>query len=212
LYRGLKKMTTQTPNVTSCERDEVSPKQRRVRGSCKWFNGQRGFGFIKGRNGEDYFVHQTSIISSGWRNLEVNQEVEFEVIKDNERQRAINVTGPGGQQVKRVNSTKTKQNEEICFSFQKGNCSYGDTCKFSHQPSTGNIVMSDNPGFPGEIREVCNFWRHGTCHRGFTCKYFHPNDDRNFSSPNQNRGVCYDWQEGRCNHGRNCKFEHCPTE
>jgi len=203
-------MQTQKLNATSFEEGEVSTQQRRVRGSCKWFNGQRGFGFIKGSNGEDYFVHQTSIISSGWRNLEVNQEVEFEVIKDNKRQRAINVTGPGGQKVKRASSSKTKLNEEICFAYQKGNCNYGDTCKFRHHLSTG---MNDSPGVPGEssIKEVCNFWRHGTCHRGPSCKYLHQMDERN-SLVNQSRGMCYDWQEGRCNQGRNCKFEHCPTE
>lgn len=206
-------MTTQTLNMAPCEAGEVSNHQR-VQGTCKWFNGQRGFGFIKGTNGQDYFVHQTSIISEGWRNLEVNQEVEFEVIKDNERLRAINVTGPGGQHVRRVNSKTSKQTEEICFSFQKGNCSYGDTCKFSHKASIGPTSGIESYGLSGEMlsREVCNFWKNGTCHRGQTCKYSHPKDNQNLSTTTQKWGVCYDWQEGKCNHGRNCKYDHCPTE
>jgi len=207
-------MTTQTLNVPSFEGGEVSTKQKRIRGSCKWFNGQRGFGFIKGTNGQDYFVHQTSIISEGWRNLEVNQEVEFEVINDNERLRAINVTGPGGKQVKRVNSNKNKQSEEICFSYQKGNCSYGETCKFSHKSSTVNPPGTNYSGLPGESssREICNFWRNSTCNRGIACKYLHPKDDRNGFLNSPKWLVCYDWQEGKCTLGRNCKFEHCPTE
>jgi len=207
-------METQTLNLPSCEAGEVSTKHTRIRGSCKWFNGQRGFGFIKGINGQDYFVHQTSIISEGWRNLEVNQDVEFEVINDNERLRAINVTGPGGEHVKRVNSNKNKQHEEICFSFQKGNCSYGDTCKFSHKPSTVSTPGTDDTRLHGltSNREICNYWRNGTCNRGKACKYIHPNDQRNLSTNSQKYEVCYEWQEGRCNQGRNCKFEHCPTE
>jgi len=208
-------MTSQTLNVLAVEGGEVSSDSKRIRGSCKWFNGQRGFGFIKGTDGQDYFVHQTSIISEGWRNLEVNQDVEFEVINDNERLRAINVTAPGGHHVKRVSSNKNKQSEEICFSFQKGSCSYGDTCKFSHKPSTVNTTGTDDSRLSGEStsREICNFWRNSTCQRGNSCKYTHPpKDERNGFSNNQKYLVCYEWQEGRCNNGRNCKYEHCPTE
>ncbi len=49
-------------------------------GRVKWFNEQKGFGFITPDDGSaDLFVHHTSIIADGFRNLHEDQEVEFEV-------------------------------------------------------------------------------------------------------------------------------------
>jgi len=49
-------------------------------GKVKWFNGQKGFGFITPDDGsDDLFVHHSSIIGEGFRNLDEDQEVEFEV-------------------------------------------------------------------------------------------------------------------------------------
>ena len=51
-----------------------------VQGSVKWFNGEKGFGFIApDGGGADVFVHYSAIDSSGYRSLEENQRVEFEV-------------------------------------------------------------------------------------------------------------------------------------
>jgi len=72
------------------------------RGTCKWFNSSKGFGFITPADGsEDLFVHQTSLYSRGFRNLAENEELEFEVeVDSNGRKKAINVTGPNGDFVK----------------------------------------------------------------------------------------------------------------
>lgn len=49
-------------------------------GKVKWFNDQKGFGFIAPDDGgDDLFVHHTSIISEGFRSLKENQAVEYEV-------------------------------------------------------------------------------------------------------------------------------------
>ena len=49
-------------------------------GTVKWFNGEKGFGFItQDDGGADVFVHFSAIAGSGYRNLEENQKVEFEV-------------------------------------------------------------------------------------------------------------------------------------
>jgi CspA family cold shock protein len=51
-----------------------------VQGSVKWFNGDKGFGFIApDGGGADVFVHFSAIEASGYRSLEENQRVEFEI-------------------------------------------------------------------------------------------------------------------------------------
>ncbi|MBN1140019.1 MAG: cold-shock protein [Anaerolineae bacterium] len=51
----------------------------RERGTVKWFNGSRGYGFIARANGEDVFVHHTAIQGEGYKNLDEGQQVEFAV-------------------------------------------------------------------------------------------------------------------------------------
>lgn len=51
----------------------------RERGTVKWFNAAKGFGFIQRSTGEDVFVHFSAIASSGYRSLDNGAEVEFEV-------------------------------------------------------------------------------------------------------------------------------------
>ena len=51
----------------------------REQGSVKWFNADKGYGFISRPSGEDVFVHYSSIEGSAYRNLDEGQEVEFEV-------------------------------------------------------------------------------------------------------------------------------------
>ena len=46
-------------------------------GTVKWFNGSKGYGFIERAEGEDVFVHFSSIIGEGFKNLEEGQSVEF---------------------------------------------------------------------------------------------------------------------------------------
>lgn len=62
------------------------------RGKVKWFNGDKGYGFIECDNGEDVFVHFTGINGDGFRTLEEAQEVEFEISEGNRGPQAINVT------------------------------------------------------------------------------------------------------------------------
>ena len=53
----------------------------RERGTVKWFNDAKGFGFIERENGEDVFVHHSAIQSDGFRTLSDGQQVEFEVVQ-----------------------------------------------------------------------------------------------------------------------------------
>lgn len=63
-------------------------------GVVKWFNATKGFGFIAQENGEDVFVHFSAIQSSGYRELQEGQRVQFDVENDPRGKglRATNVT------------------------------------------------------------------------------------------------------------------------
>lgn len=63
----------------------------RIVGTVKWFNGNKGYGFIAQENGPDVFVHYTAIMSSGYRNLMENQRVEFTVEQGPKGLQAANV-------------------------------------------------------------------------------------------------------------------------
>ncbi|GAC1530698.1 MAG: hypothetical protein NVS3B12_05590 [Acidimicrobiales bacterium] len=62
-------------------------------GTVKWFNGEKGFGFIsQDGGGPDVFVHFSAINGSGYKNLEQGQKVEFEVTEGQKGLQASNVT------------------------------------------------------------------------------------------------------------------------
>ncbi|MBU0469282.1 MAG: cold shock domain-containing protein [Candidatus Omnitrophica bacterium] len=62
-----------------------------VTGTVKWFNNQKGYGFIAPESGNDVFVHHGEIQGDGYKSLEEGQKVEFEI-----------VDGPKGDQAKNV--------------------------------------------------------------------------------------------------------------
>ncbi len=62
-----------------------------TKGTVKWFNESKGFGFIAAEDGEDVFVHHTSISGSGFKSLSEGQAVTFDVEKTAKGLRAINV-------------------------------------------------------------------------------------------------------------------------
>lgn len=64
---------------------------RMANGTVKWFNDKKGFGFISQDNGDDVFVHQSSIQSEGFRTLAEGDKVEFEIIKDQKGYKATKV-------------------------------------------------------------------------------------------------------------------------
>ena len=62
-------------------------------GTVKWFNAQKGYGFITNEGtGEDVFVHFSAIQAEGYKTLEEGQEVEFEVVQGAKGPQAANVT------------------------------------------------------------------------------------------------------------------------
>lgn len=61
-------------------------------GTVKWFNPNKGFGFIERNNGKDVFVHYSAINSTGYRSLEEGQRVEFTVVEGKKGPQAQDVT------------------------------------------------------------------------------------------------------------------------
>jgi CspA family cold shock protein len=61
------------------------------RGKVKWFNENKGFGFIEREDGSDVFVHFSAIQSEGFKTLTEGQEVEFEVVEGEKGPQAKNV-------------------------------------------------------------------------------------------------------------------------
>lgn len=61
------------------------------KGTVKWFNAEKGFGFIQRENGEDVFVHFSAIQSEGFKSLDEGQRVEFNVVKGQRGPQAENV-------------------------------------------------------------------------------------------------------------------------
>jgi cold shock protein len=60
-------------------------------GVVKWFSSEKGYGFISQDDGPDVFVHYSAIQGAGYRNLEENQKVEFEVTEGQKGPQAANV-------------------------------------------------------------------------------------------------------------------------
>jgi CspA family cold shock protein len=63
----------------------------RYEGKVKWFNEQKGFGFIQQDNGPDVFVHYTSIKGNGFKTLSEGQRVQFDIEEGERGPKAINV-------------------------------------------------------------------------------------------------------------------------
>jgi CspA family cold shock protein len=62
-----------------------------VQGTVKWFNNQKGYGFITPESGDDVFVHHSAIQSEGYKSLDEGQAVEFEIQQGPKGPQAINV-------------------------------------------------------------------------------------------------------------------------
>lgn len=63
-----------------------------MEGKVKWFNAEKGFGFIEREEGEDVFVHFSAIQGEGFKTLEEGQSVIFDIVEGNRGLQAANVT------------------------------------------------------------------------------------------------------------------------
>jgi CspA family cold shock protein len=71
----------------------AAPRRRNIpltAGTVKWFNNEKGYGFIAQEGGEDVFVHYSQIESEGYKSLSEGQRVEFDVVQGN---KGLSATG-----------------------------------------------------------------------------------------------------------------------
>ncbi|MDW7797757.1 cold-shock protein [Streptococcus canis] len=62
-----------------------------TQGTVKWFNAEKGFGFISTENGQDVFAHFSAIQTNGFKTLEEGQKVEFDVEEGQRGPQAVNI-------------------------------------------------------------------------------------------------------------------------
>ncbi|MEX0415137.1 cold shock protein CspC [Bacillus sp. C30] len=62
-----------------------------IQGRVKWFNAEKGFGFIEREDGDDVFVHFSAIQQDGYKSLEEGQQVEFDIVDGARGPQAANV-------------------------------------------------------------------------------------------------------------------------
>ena len=86
LFRGMERVRAEFA------RAEKEHQQMKEKGTVKWFNAAKGYGFIQRENGEDVFVHFSAIQTQGYRTLDEGSQVEFEVTKGPKGLQATNVT------------------------------------------------------------------------------------------------------------------------
>jgi cold shock protein len=67
----------------------------RLKGTVKWFNNAKGYGFIGREGGPDVFVHYSAISSEGYKSLQEGDAVEFEIVQGQKGPQAANVTKNG---------------------------------------------------------------------------------------------------------------------
>ncbi len=73
-----------------------------MQGKVKWFNNEKGYGFIGRDNGADVFVHYSAIMGDGFRTLQEGDQVEFEIVQGPKGPQAANV-------IKTIESTQRFQ-------------------------------------------------------------------------------------------------------
>ncbi len=62
-----------------------------MKGTVKWFNNQKGYGFISDESGKDVFVHYSGLNMEGFKSLDEGQQVEFDVVNGEKGPQAVNV-------------------------------------------------------------------------------------------------------------------------
>jgi len=200
-----------------------------------WFE-EKGFGFITTPQGTDYFVHHSVIHAQGnRRSLEIGETVEFDIISgDDGRQKADNVTGPGGVHVKGSQGGGFGgggygrgggyggggRGSAVCFKYQAGNCTFGANCRFKHEggggggggygASSGVGGYGASSGGGGGAGGYGASGGYGGGNQGYGGGGGSYGGGGGFGGGRGGGGggVCFNFQKGSCTYGANCRFAH----
>ena len=74
------------------KRRERTKQVERIKGTVKWFNNAKGYGFLGREGGADVFIHYSAITSEGYKSLQEGDQVEFEIVQGQKGPQAANVT------------------------------------------------------------------------------------------------------------------------
>lgn len=69
-----------------------------MKGTVKWFNNQKGYGFITTEDGKDVFVHYSGVTGSGFKTLEEGTAVSFDLTENDRGEQAVNVAIEGNEE------------------------------------------------------------------------------------------------------------------
>ena len=70
----------------------ITNRRLLMKGTVKWFNNQKGYGFIQDESGKDIFVHYSGLNMEGFKTLDEGQAVEFDIVNGDKGPQATNVT------------------------------------------------------------------------------------------------------------------------
>jgi CspA family cold shock protein len=83
---------TSSPGSRGCTNELLKEKSKMATGTVKWFNAEKGFGFIAPEDGSpDVFAHYSAIATSGYKSLDENQKVEFDLAQGPKGPQAENI-------------------------------------------------------------------------------------------------------------------------
>jgi CspA family cold shock protein len=75
-----------------CAKEKRGAHVERLKGTVKWFNNAKGYGFLGRDDGPDVFIHYSSITTEGYKSLQEGDKVEFEIVQGQKGPQAANVT------------------------------------------------------------------------------------------------------------------------